>query len=98
MLLALDKAALAGKIRFIGFDASDKLVEGLRAGKIDALIVQNPFKMGYLAVKTMHDVLKKQKIEARIDTGAFVVDKDNLQTPEISELLKPDLARWLGPQ
>ena len=53
MLLALRKAGLAGKIHLVGFDASDKLTEALGAGEIDALVVQGPFQMGYLAVKTM---------------------------------------------
>ena len=67
MLLALQKAALAGKIKFIGFDSSSKLVEGLRQKQIDALVLQNPFNIGYLAVKTMVQKLRGEKIEARLD-------------------------------
>jgi ribose transport system substrate-binding protein len=96
MLLALQKAGLAGKLRFIGFDASDKLVQGIEAGHIDALVLQNPFKMGYLAVKSMVDHLKRAKIEKRIDTGSTLVTKENMNQPEIRELLKPDLQKWLG--
>ncbi len=96
MLLALEKAKLAGKIRFIGFDASDKLVAGIKSGAIDALVVQDPFKMGYLAVKTLMDHKKGQKVPERVDTGATVVDKENMTKPEVSRLLKPDLDKWLG--
>jgi ribose transport system substrate-binding protein len=96
MLLALKKAGLSGKIRFIGFDASDKLVQGVRDGEIDALVMQNPFYMGYLAVKTLKQHLNGEKVLARIDTGARLVDKQNLDQPEIRELIKPDLAKWLG--
>ncbi|HVJ15002.1 MAG TPA: substrate-binding domain-containing protein [Polyangiaceae bacterium] len=95
MLLALQKAGLAGKVRFIGFDASDKLVAGVKAGEIDGLVLQNPFKMGYLAVKTMTAHLKGEKVEPRIDTGASLVDKENMEQPEMKELLKPDLKQWL---
>ncbi|HEX7452511.1 MAG TPA: substrate-binding domain-containing protein [Polyangiaceae bacterium] len=95
MLLALQKADLAGKVRFIGFDSSEKLVTGVRAGQIDALVLQDPLKMGYLAVKAIAAHLQKQPVEARIDTGATLVDKDNLQTPAIAELVKPNLAQWL---
>ena len=98
MLLALDKAGLAGKIRFIGFDSSDKLTAAVRAGKLDALVLQNPFKMGYLAVQTMNSVLKSTAVPARIDTGASLVDKDNIDQPEIAELVKPNLAQWLDGQ
>ena len=43
----------AGKVKFVGFDASDNLIKGLADGHIDALIIQDPVKMGYLAVKTL---------------------------------------------
>jgi ribose transport system substrate-binding protein len=96
MLLALEKASLAGKVKFVGFDASDKLVDALGAGKIDGLVVQNPFRMGELAVTTMVKHLRGEKVERRIDTGARVVDKENMAQPDVKELLKPDLAKWLG--
>jgi ribose transport system substrate-binding protein len=96
MLLALEKAGLAGKVRFIGFDSSTKLIEGVKAGKIDGLVLQNPFNMGYLAVKTLVAHLKKEKVESRIDTGASLIDKANMDQPEMKALLSPPLAEWLG--
>jgi ribose transport system substrate-binding protein len=96
MLLALEKAGLAGKLRFIGFDSSSKLIEGVKAGKLDGLVLQNPFNMGYLAVKTLVAHLKKEKIESRIDTGASLIDKANMDQPEMKALLAPPLAEWLG--
>lgn len=96
MLLAINKAKLGGKLRFIGFDASEKLIQGVRAGSIDALVLQDPFKMGYLATKTTVSHLRGSKVEARTDTGAVLVDQTNLESPEIRELIAPDLAKWLG--
>ncbi|MFZ5891808.1 MAG: substrate-binding domain-containing protein [Myxococcota bacterium] len=96
MLLALQKAKLAGKIKFVGFDASDKLVQAVQNGEINALVMQNPFNMGYLSVKAMVSALRGGQVEARTDTGAKLVDKANLDTPEIKELVKPDLEKWLG--
>jgi len=96
MLLALEKAGLAGKLRFIGFDSSTKLIEGVRAGKLDGLVLQNPFNMGYLAVKTLVAHLKHEKVEGRIDTGASLIDKANIDQPEMKALLAPPLAEWLG--
>jgi ribose transport system substrate-binding protein len=95
MLLALQKANLAGKIHFIGFDSSEKLLAGVNAGQIDALVLQDPLKMGYLAVKTLAAHLRHEPIEARIDTGATLVDQDNLKNPEIAEIVRPNLAKWL---
>jgi len=95
MLLALEKEGLAGKLKLVGFDSSVKLIEGLRQGYVHGLVVQNPMKMGYLAVKTMSQYLKGEKVEARIDTGATLVTRQNLEDPEIKELLAPDLKKWL---
>lgn len=96
MLLALEKAGLAGKLRFIGFDSSAKLIDGVKAGKVDGLVLQNPFNMGYLAVRTLVAHLNKAKVESRIDTGASLIDKDNMEQPEMKALLSPPLAEWLG--
>ena len=95
VLLALRKAGLAGKVHFVGFDSSEKLVQALRTGEIDGLVVQRPFEMGYLAVKTMVQHLRGQKVERRIDTGSTLVTRDNLDTPDIKALVSPDLATWL---
>jgi ribose transport system substrate-binding protein len=96
MLLALRKTGLAGKVHFVGFDASEKLVAGLRSGEIDALVVQRPFEMGYLAVKTMVASLRGQPVDKRVDTGSKLVTKENIDTPEIQAIVKPDLKTWLG--
>jgi ribose transport system substrate-binding protein len=96
MLLALRKSGLAGKVHFVGFDASDKLVKALREGGIDALVIQNPFNIGYLAVRTMTEHLRGKPVDKRIDTGARVATKANVDSPEMQELIQPDLKKWLG--
>lgn len=95
MLLALRKSNLNKKVKFVGFDASDKLVSALKDGDVDGLVVQNPFNMGYLAVKTMADHLRGKTVDKRIDTGARLVTKDNLDDPAVREVVSPDLAKWL---
>jgi ribose transport system substrate-binding protein len=96
MLLALRKAGLAGKVHFVGFDASDKLVDALGGGDIDALVVQDPFRIGELAVKTMGQVLRGESVVKRVDTDAKVVTKASLGDPSVQALLHPDLKKWLG--
>jgi ribose transport system substrate-binding protein len=96
MLLALQKAGLAGKVKFVGFDSSEKLVQGVRDGHIHGLVLQNPFNIGYIAVKTMVSHLRGEKVEARIDTGAKLAEQGNLGDAEIKDLLTPDLKKWLG--
>jgi ribose transport system substrate-binding protein len=95
MLRALQDGGIAGKVRFVGFDSSIKLVEALHDKEIDGLVLQNPVRMGYLAVKTMVQHLKGEKVEKRIDTGVTMVTPENMDQPENKELLEPDLSRWL---
>lgn len=97
MLRALQDAGLAGKVTFVGFDSSPKLVEALRTGQIHGLVLQNPFAMGYDGVRAMVAHLKGEKVMKRIDTGVVVATPGNMNEPQISERLSPDLSRWLTP-
>ncbi|RMH03125.1 MAG: sugar ABC transporter substrate-binding protein [Planctomycetota bacterium] len=92
MLRALQDAGRAGQVRFAGFDASEKLVAALRAGEIDALVLQDPVAMGRLAVHTLWRHLQGEPVEPRVDTGARVATGDNLDDPAIAALLAPDLS------
>lgn len=67
-------------LTFVGFDSSKKLVEEVQSGKIDALIVQSPEKMGYLAVKTALAVSKGETVAPLIDTGVEVVTAERLKS------------------
>ena len=96
MLRALQDANLAGKVYFMGFDSSPKLIEALQRGELHGLILQNPFNMGYYGVKTMTAYLQNQPYENYIDTGVTLVTKENMDQPEIHELIMPDLSQWLN--
>ncbi len=74
----LRKGGIKVTVKFVGFDTSKKLVEDVQAGKIDALVAQNPEKMGYLAVETLYKVVKKQEVPKMVDTGTVLVTKDKL--------------------
>ena len=89
MLRALDEAGLAGKISFVGFDTNDSLLSALRKNKISALAVQDPFRMGYTAVKNIVASIKGESFEADVDTGAVLLDLENIDSQEVKELLNP---------
>ena len=93
-LRALQETGLAGKIVFIGFDSSPKLVQALRDGQIQGLILQNPVKMGYLGVKLMTLHLRGQAIDKVIDTGVYIATRENMDDPEIRSLLLPDFSKY----
>jgi ribose transport system substrate-binding protein len=84
----LRKSGVAVDVIFCGFDSSPRLVEELQSGNINALVVQNPKKMGYLAVQTLAKHLRGEKVDSRIDTGVQVVTAERLKNePEIRELV-----------
>ncbi len=83
-----------GQIKLVAFDASDKQIADLKDGTVQALVVQNPFKMGYLGVKAAIDHLQGRPVEKFIDTGVSVVTMDNFNDPEIQKLLYP--LQWAG--
>jgi ribose transport system substrate-binding protein len=98
MLLALQDIRLAGKVRFVGFDASPILLDAIRAGQLDGIVVQNPMRMGYLGVKTMADYLRGKPVERRIDTGVTFVTGANLDSAATQEIIHPPIARYLTEQ
>jgi ribose transport system substrate-binding protein len=91
MLRALQESRLAGKVVFVGFDSSPKLIQGLRDGHIQGLVLQNPAKMGYLGVVTIVAHLKGEPVAKVIDTGVVLATADNMDDPDIKALLSPDL-------
>lgn len=87
VLLALQEVGLAGKMKFVGFDETPNLINALKKGDINGLVVQDPFKMGYLGVKTLMDHIHGQKVDLRIDTGVKLITPDNVNSPEIQSLI-----------
>lgn len=86
---ALEQRKLAGRVKLVAFDAAPAEIDALKRGTIQALIVQNPFKMGYEGVKTAVAVKDGRAVPKRIDTGVTVVTRANLNQPEIQRLLFP---------
>jgi ribose transport system substrate-binding protein len=95
MLRALQTAGRAGKVAFVGFDASQPLLEALKKNEIKGLVVQNPFNMGYLGVKTAVEALQGKQVPRRIDTGVMLVTRDKLNDPSVMSVVSPDLKKWL---
>ena len=95
MLLALQDIGKAGKVSFVGFDSSQTFIDAINANELHGIVVQNPFNMGYLGVRTMVDNLLGKPVSKQIDTGVMLVTKDNLQSPEVQTLLHPPLDQYL---
>jgi ribose transport system substrate-binding protein len=95
VLMALKDLGKSESIKLVGFDAGSQSVEGLKNGTVHGLVVQNPVKMGYLGVMTMVDHINKKKVQRKIDTGVQVVTRENMNEPEINELIYPPLDKYL---
>lgn len=88
---AIKARGLGGKLPFVGFDSSAPLIDAVKAGIIDSLVVQDPFKMGYEAVKSLADLWAGRTPAKRIDSGARLITKNDLANPDVQKLLNPPL-------
>ena len=95
MLLALQDIGKAGRVMFVGFDTSQSFIDAMRAKQLHGIVVQNPFNMGYLGVRTMVEYLQGKPLEKRIDTGVTMITPDNLDAQESQALLHPPLDQYL---
>jgi len=86
---ALKAAGKAGDIKLVAFDASNEEIQALKEGSIQALVVQNPYQMGYQGVKAAIDHLEGKPVEKRVDTGVTVVTMENFNNPDIQKFLYP---------
>lgn len=94
-LRALQESRLAGRVRFVGFDSSPKLVQALKDRHIQGLVLQNPMKMGYMGVTFIVAHLRGETIPKKVDTGVYLATPENMEDPEIHSLLEPDFSQYL---
>lgn len=87
MLRALQDAQIAGKKKFVGFDASKDLTDGLRSGQINALVVQDPYKMGYDGVKVAVEAIQHKPYPTHEDTGVRLITAGNLNDPVVKKMI-----------
>lgn len=87
MLMALQSVQQAGKTIFVGFDASEMYLDTMRYRRIHGLVVQNPFLMGDLGVRTLADHLAGKPVQKRIDIAPVLVTPENMDKADIQKLL-----------
>ncbi|QAY67455.1 substrate-binding domain-containing protein [Paenibacillus protaetiae] len=85
----LQRRQAGGQIKLIGFDSSDELLELLQDGQLQALIVQNPFSIGYLGVKYALAAAKGEPVPAKVDMDMKIINKFNMFWMENQKLLFP---------
>jgi ribose transport system substrate-binding protein len=78
------------KINLVGFGSDSQLVKLLQDGTIAALVVQDPFRMGYEGVKIALAASKGDQVPASVDTGTTAITKANMNSARSQELLNPE--------
>lgn len=92
---ALKERSLTGKVKLVGFDNSPSLLDDLKAGVVDSLVIQDPFQIGYQGLKSLLDKRAGKTPPKRIDLPPTLVTRENLNDPKIQKLLHPDIERYL---
>ncbi len=83
MLLSLEELGVVGDVKFVGFDATDRLARALAEGKLQALVVQDPFEIGYAGMKAMVDHLQRKPVQKRIKTGVSLMSPESVDGPSV---------------
>ena len=85
---AVRDLGIRDKTTVVAFDSNVVSVGMLESGEVDALIVQNPYAMGYLGVEKAYQLLTGQKIsEKKVDTATTMVNRDNMFSEECQKIL-----------
>ncbi len=86
---AVRELALSDAVFFVGFDSNVVTIDGVQDGCVDALIVQNPYAMGYLGVESAYKLLAGQSggLAAMVDTSTQIVNRENLFTMDMQKAL-----------
>ena len=81
------EAQMEGKIKIVGFDTSDPIVEAIRKGVVSADVVQYPYRVGQLGVEMMVDALQGKPIQRQVNTPFVVATPQNIDTPEVQKFI-----------
>lgn len=82
-------------VKLVGFDSSPQLIEGLKSGVVDSLVVQDPFQMGYKSMVAAVTKLKGGAPERIQNIAPTLVTHENMDAPEIRKKISPDLDAYL---
>lgn len=92
---AVKQRDAADQVKVVGFDASEELIAELKAGTMDSIVVQDPFRMGYECMKAMADRLAGREPVAKLDSGSYLVTRENVDDPDIQAIVFPAIDQWL---
>lgn len=85
---AIRQAGVADRVRGVGFDSNVLSVSMLETGEMDALIVQNPFAIGYLSIQNAEALLSGRTVDTpELYTAVTTVNRENLFDENVQKIL-----------
>jgi ribose transport system substrate-binding protein len=93
MLRALEVAGKKDRVKLVGFDLNDVLLQAVRKGDIAGLALQDPFRMGYEGVRTGVAIVQGKSYPKKLDTGVKMITAENVDDPDQARLLKLQVSR-----
>lgn len=86
---AIDEMGMNGRVKMVGFDNSDREVMYLEKGTLQSIVVQKPFNIGYLGIRTAMERIRGKKVPSWVDTGSDIIAKENMSQDEHEKVLFP---------
>jgi ribose transport system substrate-binding protein len=80
----------SGKVKVVAFDAPTSIVDNLKTGLVDLAIAQHPAEIGYFGVMAAYAHLTGNSVPTAIGTGFTVMDKANIDNPDIARFVYQD--------
>jgi ribose transport system substrate-binding protein len=84
------QGGVTGKVKVVAFDAPTSIVGEIKSGNVDIAIAQHPAEIGYFGVVAAYAHLTGQSIPTLIGTGFTVIDKANVDDPNVKRFIYSD--------
>lgn len=86
---AIQSMGMQDKIKVVGFDSSEAIVNFVETGVMQAAVVQDAYQIGYIGLKTLHEAMNGKPVEKIVDVPAVLVTKANLKQEKIQKIINP---------
>jgi ribose transport system substrate-binding protein len=84
------QGGVTGKVKVVAFDAPTSIVSEIKSGNVDIAIAQHPAEIGYFGVVAAYAHLTGQSVPTLIGTGFTVIDKTNVDDPNVKRFIYSD--------
>ncbi len=81
------EAGEVGKIKIVGFDTSDPIVQDIKEGIVTADVVQYPYQVGELGLQMMVDALDGKPVQREVHTPFVIATQANIDTPDVQKFI-----------